>query len=85
MQAIFQDENLLTCDIKILFNYVLLKAKYPAPRDQIRELIDSIRKGPEEYYNKFREALISTGQGHVVNRWLPAGGIQLNNRTTCIL
>ena len=51
---------------------VNLKAHHKASHDQVGALLDYIgTKRPEESYYKLRNALIQTGQKHVVDKFLP--------------
>ena len=67
---------MLEIDLKSLINdkykYMLFQSNNKAPRRQVGVLLDYIgTKRPVDAYYKLRNALIQTGQKHVVDKFLP--------------
>ena len=48
-----------------------MQQRNPANRDQVREILNTVRSQGMPSYIAFRQALIDNGQGGVVDRYLP--------------
>ena len=63
--------GILNCfQIKLHISFSL-KENHSSNRDQVRELLNTVRRGGTSSYQTFREALIDNKQEHVVDRFLP--------------
>ena len=56
---------------------ILFQDKNPANSDQVRVILDCVKKGPPSFYEAFKESLIETNQGFIVTNILKKGNTEL--------